>query len=170
MTSTNQELSANCPARDLFLRTSDVREVGLTACAKFRGEERTGWAGSLFVTRVRSFGVSAGWWWSVAWVGAVDLGATRDWGDERRAAASASHFVKGRLQTGRAKTFVVFSFAAIESLIEVNRISGWNEEQERTDANHSSTTSHTASHSRAIHCHPLHHLPLHQFSSSLYPW
>src|SRR5258706_117596 len=115
MTPTSQKLSANCPTRDLFLRTSDVREADLTACAKFRGEEWTGRAGPLFMACVRSFRVSAGWWWSVAWVGAVDLGATRDWGDERRAAASACHFVKGRLQTGRAKTFVVFSFTAIES-------------------------------------------------------
>jgi len=67
------------------------------------------------VACVRGLGVSAGWWWSVAWVCAVDLGATRDWGDERRAAASASHFIKGGLQTGRAKTFVVFSFTPIES-------------------------------------------------------
>ena len=115
MTSTTQKLAADCPTRDLFLRTSNIREAGLAACAKFRGEERTGRARPLFVARVWGLGVSTGSWWSVAWIQAEDLGTTRDRWHERREAASASHFVKGRLQTGRAETFVVFSFTAIAS-------------------------------------------------------
>ena len=115
MTPTSQKLATDCPTRNLFLRTPDIREAGLAACAEFRGEERTGRARPLFMARVRSPGVSAGRWRSVAWVRAVDLGATRDRGHERRSAASASHFVKGRLQTGWAKTLVVLPFTAIES-------------------------------------------------------
>jgi len=75
-------------------------EAGLAAHAKFQGEEQTRQAGPMFVACVWSFGVSTGWHWLVTWVGAVDLGITRDQGHEGHAATPTSPFIKGRLQKG----------------------------------------------------------------------
>jgi hypothetical protein len=90
--------------------------------------------------------------WSVAWVHAVNLGAARDRGHERRATASASYFVKGRLQAGWTKAFVVLSFTAAGSQMKAIRI--WGVER-RIKTYRCKPQFNNFPHGKSQSCHPL---------------
>ena len=88
-------LAARSSTGYLFLRATNVANLHLATSTKLRGQERARRTIALFVAAMGCFGMAAGRWRSVAWVGTCNPCATGyRWHDDGSSTSANKFFVR----------------------------------------------------------------------------